>query len=1402
MDPGTIVAVIQVASKVLSLISKYYLDVKDAKADIEHLINQITVYRKILQNVERLVERGGSKRLPAASVMAIKESHDDIKSLEERLTPSKRKKAMSRLGRTALTWPFSKDKFRECVTKIEKHIASLNLALNCDQTSLVLKIDESQELSQLSVAEGAAFDSFHRQNEPRCISDTRVDILNRLYEWSQMDDRCIFWLNGMAGTGKSTIARTIAANLDNTGSLGANFFFSRGVGDLGHAGRFVTTLAHQLANTIPLLKPYICKAITNNPRICYQDLRKQWKELIIQPLLDSASQCPPLTFVIDALDECDDEANMKLILQLFVESDKFSSIRLGMIVTSRPETPIRLGFKNMPEIIHEDLILHNVPRNIVEHDIFVFLDFEFAKIGRDHSLENWPDKKEIDHVVRASDCLFIYAATVCRFIKESSLLPPEERLEAILQNSDARGYSAGATANLDEMYVQILQCSFKQEGIVQDGQRFRYVVGSIVVLSDILSVSTLSNLLGLSRRQVEAAISPLHSLLNVPNDPHSPVRLLHPSFRDFLLDKDRCKDDRFLVDRGDANKSLASACLQLLVKTLKEDICDLKAPGATVSDLQPHVIDSHLPKDIQYACQYWVDHLEQATPEQRIEVGLCDNGQIDKFFHVQLLHWLEALSIVRKVSEGVKMLVKLELMLQNGENPYLLATVYDAKRFLLSNRAVLEDAPLQLYTSALLFSPEKSLTRVRYYDESSDPIRMYPHSEATWGPCLQALEVHANTVAFSRDGLLASGSPDSSIRLWDPATGSLLCTLEGHSELVNALAFSPNGNLASGSGDETVRLWDPSTGALLSTLRGHSSSVNAVAFSPDGKLASGSADKTVRLWDPTTRSLQSVFDGHSGSVYCLAFSLDGKLASGSDDTTIRLWDLATGSLLRTLEGHSNYVSSIEFMPNGKLVSAGWDNTVQFWDIAKGALINVFETKSGIGAWSHLAFSLGSTLAIAERNMIQLYSQANGVFEALGNFSRKTSTLESLPDSEQVARASDEQLVRLYDQDQKAFRSLEGHSSHIWAIAFSSDGLQLASAGNDGTIRLWDPHERADESKSAVSDQVTVVAFSPNGKQLASNSKDSVVQLWDPVTGSLLRSLKGHSEPVKDIVFSASCQQLASASWDRTVRLWNVANGEAQAVLKVNNVIAYKILFSPDCAQLATYNTEYLQLWDIATGQQRNKHMYQLNKLLVMPGDMALSPKDSQLALISSSFVQDNSQWEIILLLWDYASGTLVEASEDELQAGFENFVITYSLDGKLLALASFFKTILWDPIRLQKLHVFNIECVKELSFSNDGSRLYTDRGLIQFSSASTCDASEQSIPRIWSLERGWLLLNGKKVLWIHPNYRPKDREIGYARSGDRVAFIHSSGRIFYLHFSSSILAIQPRVIATIDMKSS
>jgi WD40 repeat protein len=219
---------------------------------------------------------------------------------------------------------------------------------------------------------------------------------------------------------------------------------------------------------------------------------------------------------------------------------------------------------------------------------------------------------------------------------------------------------------------------------------------------------------------------------------------------------------------------------------------------------------------------------------------------------------------------------------QSADCPNLSKWLHDAKRFVLSSRPAIERAPLQSYSSAIIFAPKKSIIREQFSNDIPKWIRGPPKVEEKWNALLQTLEGHLGSVsaiAFSADGKqLASASDDNTVKLWDPQSGALLQTLESHSDWVWAIAFSADGKqLASASDDNTVKLWDPQSGALLQTLESHSGSVGAIAFSADGKqLASASHDKTVKLWDPQSGALLQTLESHSGSVRAIAFSADGR----------------------------------------------------------------------------------------------------------------------------------------------------------------------------------------------------------------------------------------------------------------------------------------------------------------------------------------------------------------------------------------------------------------------------------------------------------------------------------------------------------------------------------------------
>jgi len=182
----------------------------------------------------------------------------------------------------------------------------------------------------------------------------------------------------------------------------------------------------------------------------------------------------------------------------------------------------------------------------------------------------------------------------------------------------------------------------------------RQVLGSIVVLTSPLSVGSLSRLLYTTKQHVNQTLKSLHAILDIPKDKNRPLRLHHPSFRDFLLNNNRCKDPNFWVDEKQAHWTLASNSIRLMSMSLKQDICGLNTPGLFVTDVDTNRIQDCIPLEVQYACLYWIQHLQKSN------IQLCDNDQVHQFLQVHLLHWFEALGWIGKVSEGIYAISLLE----------------------------------------------------------------------------------------------------------------------------------------------------------------------------------------------------------------------------------------------------------------------------------------------------------------------------------------------------------------------------------------------------------------------------------------------------------------------------------------------------------------------------------------------------------------------------------------------------------------------------------------------------------------------------------------------------------------------------------------------------------------------
>ncbi|RAO72618.1 uncharacterized protein BHQ10_008630 [Talaromyces amestolkiae] len=1239
------------------------------------------------------------------------------------------------------------------------------------------RIDRNLGLDKLPNARDAELDSFMDQHEDECLPGTRTELLAQISEWAiSPQGKFIFWLNGMAGTGKSTISRTVGKSFKQSKLLGASFFFKRGEGDRGNATKLFTTLARQLVITIPQLLLGVQKAVSDDPSLAAKSLKDQFDNLILQPLLgleQPSEHIPTAVIVIDALDECEVDNDIRVILQLLPRLREVSAVNIRIFLTSRPEFPIRLGFLEVRDHDYWNLVLHEIPEAVTTHDISLFLKSRLSKIRKERLLPvNWPGDTNTQALVTLSVPLFIFAATACRLFEDPQWDPMDTITEILTNRSEG--------SQLNATYLPVLNRILNNQNgkrKMQLLQEFQEIVGTIVMLESPLSVTSLSKLIGVSERLIDLRLNSLHSVIRIPKDKNMPVRPFHLSFRDFLLDPETREKTPLWVDEKEVHQRLTSQCISLC-DGLRRNICGLPSEGTRREEISIQTLNHYLPPELQYSCRFWVQHLMQSKDPQALM------HDVFMFLQKHFLHWIEAMNV-------------LGLGFEVGDKGGNISEfLHDAKRFVLKNRQIADIAPLQIYFSGLVFTPKMTIIRRQFEEEITDQIYILPEIEDGWSAEMQTLEGHSDSVrsvAFSPNGLLlASASDDKTVLIWDISAGSLEQILNGHSSLVQCVAFSPDSQLlASASSDRTVRLWDITTGTLRQTLKGHSSRVRSVAFYPDGTLlASASDDQIIRFWDTATGTIEQTLEGHSGGVRCVEFSPDGRLlASASDDKTVRLWDTTMGTLQQTLKGHSDKVRSVTFSPNGTLLaSASDDKTIQLWDLTTGTLRQTLNGHSE--QVRSVTFSPNSQLLASGSidKTVRFWDTTTGTLkQTLEGYLGWVRSVVYSPGGGLLACGSGN-TVQLWDTATCALQQTpEGHSGWVLSVTFSPDSRLLASSSNDHTIRLWDTAtgtlQQTLKDHSSLG-WVLSVTFSPDSRLLASGSWDDTVRLWDTATGALQRILKGHSSLVLCVIFSPDGQLLASASEDQTVRLWHAATGSLVQTLEGHSGWVGCVVFSPDGRLLASASGECrlrypdgrlyyqgrvdmtIRLWDTVTGSLAQTLEGHLGRVL----SVTFSPDGRLLASASD---------DQTIRLWDTATGSQMKTLKSH-----SDWVgcVAFSPDSRILASASSNKTIqLWDTATgaLQQILAVDV-IVTALGFSEDGTYLNTDLG--SFHIQSWCDNhtfnSIQKNVEIYIQDRQWVIFQGKKVLWLPPEYRPRFS----AFRDSTLALGHASGRVSFIGF--------------------
>jgi len=489
-------------------------------------------------------------------------------------------------------------------------------------------------------------------NRRGCLGGTRKDVLGEIERWLiNKQDQRVFWLNGLAGTGKSTIAQTFAETTFADGKLGASFFCSRDFADRSNLQMVFPTLAFQLAYQYPQFRKELLQVLKARPDVGRESLCSQMEKLIVGPL--KAAHISTL-IIIDALDECKDEEPASAILSILSRyADEIPDVKF--FITGRPEPRIRSGFRlKSLQPITEVFRLHNVERSLVDSDIKLFFRTQLTEISKARSdcnfTEAWPSSSDIDVLCKKAAGFFIYASTVVKLVAFGHRTPTEQ-LERIIssQNTTHEGRSG-----IDLLYTQVLEQAVADVDTDDDDEEihrhFKTVVGTVLLVFNPLSVRALSDLLGMSN--IPTTLRSLHSLLLIPDGLEDPVHIFHKSFPDFLTDHKRCKDKQLFVDPAVHHAEILLSCLKLMRERLKRNICNLDdyAVLIEVKDLSTHKKD-HIGDALEYACHFWTKHLIE-IPSSSPFVQEVQKA-IDQFFTTHLLHWIEVLVLTRNPDAGV-----------------------------------------------------------------------------------------------------------------------------------------------------------------------------------------------------------------------------------------------------------------------------------------------------------------------------------------------------------------------------------------------------------------------------------------------------------------------------------------------------------------------------------------------------------------------------------------------------------------------------------------------------------------------------------------------------------------------------------------------------------------------------
>ncbi|KAF8738193.1 ribosomal large subunit assembly, partial [Rhizoctonia solani] len=1337
---------------------------EDLRIKLEEILNDITEHIK--------------QPIGIVTTTSVRRIYTEIEE-EARMVAEKQARAT---GRQLMDAMMGYDGIMGCYRRIDGHLQRLGLNASMSTLKAVNEQTMESRLTKMSPTMPAIYNSAESQDLKRggCAPGTRQVQIELLLQWAhraEIGRTC--WMNGMAGTGKTTIAYSICERLDATCELGASFFCSRSIPECRQVKFIIPSIAYQLARFSAPFRFALDKVLESDPDAHMRTLKSQYEKLIVGPL-QAVQKCLPTHFivVIDALDECENEDSVGQILDLLLSTAYDLPVRY--LVSSRPERAITQRMAESSDG-KEDvrLVLHDLSSDSVKTDIEAYMRYELQHVPLTDA--QWPA------VINSCGVLFIYASTTCRYLKQAHETKTLAEVINIIMNPTHRSMEHEGDNAIDELYTTILDAAFNKSRFTKTNKkRMKNILETVICAIKPMALDAIADLAGLeSGQQVDALLRPLRSVLNVTRQTGL-VNSLHASFPDFILSPER--SGSYHCQPNIRHARMAEACLRLIdAIEPKFNICNL--PSSYLLDTEVDDLDRRVAQSISlgqiYACRYWSAHL--SLGEYRDDLVEL----VHRFFSSCLLLWIEITNLTKNMRNGTAIIQDAEKWCnEKSVLQEVIQLAYDASQFvsIYANHPVSQSTP-HIYASMLPFWPRSRPLSAAYMPRTSGLVqptgtaidRRRLALIATWKVSTGSV----GSISLSRDGRRLVASTADSIEVYDTTTGeSVLSLAKERTKNVYHVAISPDGSkVAFSRYEDTSYVWDTANGgAVTQLLPDGVSGGRSLVFSPDGsRVACGLRNGEVYICAlGQVVSSHGPLTGHAAYVHSVVFSSDGlHLASGSTDKTVRVWDVQTGQPVGTpFEGHTDEVLSVCSCPtDSRIASGSSDKSIRVWDPQTGQ--TVLGPLTGHSSYVYcVAFS------------------HNGAFIASGSFDK---------------------TIRVYDTrtGHTVLGPLEGHTSWINSVIFSPDSTRLFSCSDDGTVRIWNVQDidtfNPLPTASPLSSPIYSIRYSRSGTRVVSGSQDGSIHVWDVATGQLvLGPLHCHEGHVVSVDYSADDRYIASGSGDRTLRIWDGLTGQdIHGPIEGHSDRANCVQFSPDSTVVVSGSHDgTVQVWDVSTGQQVTQlfegddwirsvgispdgHRVVCGsnhgKIVVLDrhGTTLVGPIDAHRGwVLSVEFSPDGKRLvsgssDKSVVIWDAETGKqLVVCGESGGAHSDSVSSVSFSPNGLYVASGSHDHTVrAWDSENGKlihgplKGHTDGVECIQ---FSPDGSHLVScsHDHTIRFWNASLLETHSQdnamrdadharvaaSAPDpvdLWSLDSdGWVVDSlGRRLAWVPSDLR-------------------------------------------------